>query len=193
MHRQRFQGQRTNVGISGNGWVVGNEGIVLHTTDKGQTWEKQESGVSGTLYSVFFVSESTGWAVGDGGSIIHTEDGGATWGAQNSGVAQALRGLFAANDSEAWAAGEGGIIVATRDGGNEWNPQDSGINVNLEAIHFAPPRPGEVVVNQGWAAPYVYKNKPFNRYSQYKIGANRAEMAGKGVYGICNGDFHSEQ
>lgn len=136
---------------SGNGWVVGNDGVVLHTTDKGATWEKQESGVSGALYSVYFVDENEGWAAGDGGIIIHTDDGGATWETQNTGVTQQLRGLFFANNSEGWAVGEGGVIIATKVGGLEWNPQDSGSNQALEAIDFAPPRPGEVLINQGWA------------------------------------------
>lgn len=52
---------------------------------------------------------------------------------------------------------------------------------------------GRTLVNQGWATTYVYRNKPFNRYRMYKKSENRAEAAGKGVYGICNGDFHSEQ
>jgi photosystem II stability/assembly factor-like uncharacterized protein len=133
------------------GWVVGNDGIILHTTDRGETWEQQESGVAGALYTVYFADENDGWAAGDGGTVIHTNDGGATWEAQNTGITEQLRGMFFANDTEGWAVGEGGVIIATRDGGAEWNTQESGTNQTLEAIDFAPPKPGEVVVNQGWA------------------------------------------
>ena len=136
--------------VSGNGWVVGNDGVILHTTDKGETWEKQDSGVIGALLSVHFVDENEGWAVGDGGTVIHTTDGGALWDTQNSGVAEQLRSLFFANSSDGWAVGKGGVIINTRDGGDSWDPQLSGVNLDLEAIHFAPPPPGEVVWDHGW-------------------------------------------
>jgi photosystem II stability/assembly factor-like uncharacterized protein len=135
---------------TGQGWIVGNDGIILHTTDKGATWEKQESGVAGVLHSVSFVNESEGWAVGDSGTVIHTEDGGATWETQNTGVTEQLRSVFFANNSEGWAVGEGGVIIETKDGGLGWEPQDSGTNQTLEAIDFAPPKPGEVVIDRGW-------------------------------------------
>ena len=142
--------------VSGDGWVVGNEGVILHTTDKGETWEQQDSGVSGALLSVHFVAEqpglpvSEGWAVGDGGTIIYTTDGGASWEIQNSGVVEQLRSVFFGNTSTGWAVGKSGVIVSTRDGGNSWDPQTSGVNLDLEAVHFAPPPPGEVIWDHGW-------------------------------------------
>jgi photosystem II stability/assembly factor-like uncharacterized protein len=132
------------------GWVVGNEGVVLHTTDNGETWEQQDSGVTGTLYSICFVDADEGWAVGDGGTVVHTADGGATWELQNSGITERLRGSFFANSSEGWAVGEGGVVINTRDGGVAWNSQKPA-NQDLMAVHFAPPDPGEVVIDHGWA------------------------------------------
>lgn len=136
---------------SGYAWVVGNEGIILHTTDKGATWEQQDSGVAVALYSIYFVNDSEGWAAGDSGTVINTIDGGATWDTQNSGVTEQLRGMFFANNSDGWAVGKAGVIINTRDGGDSWDPQNSGTNQDLEAINFAPPPPGEVVVDHGWA------------------------------------------
>jgi len=136
---------------SGHGWVVGNEGVILHTTDKGETWEAQDSGVTDILYGVSFVDENEGWVVGDSGTVLYTDSGGATWETQNSGITEQLRGVFFANNSDGWAVGKGGVIINTRDGGAQWDPQGSGTNQDLEAIHFAPPPPGEVVVDHGWA------------------------------------------
>ena len=133
------------------GWVVGNEGTILHTADKGETWEQQVSGVDGTLYSVYFVDESEGWAVGDSGTVIHTADGGVTWETQITGITEQLRGLFFANSSQGCAVGGGGRIITTGDGGLEWNMQNSGTNHPLEAVDFASPKSGQVVINQGWA------------------------------------------
>jgi len=133
-----------------HGWVVGNDGVVLHTADKGETWEQQDSGVTGSLYTVYFVNESDGWAAGDDGTVIHTEDGGVNWERQNTGIAERLRGMFFANNTQGWAVGEGGVIIATTDGGSEWNPQTSGTNQPLEAIDFAPQGTAAVIEN-GWA------------------------------------------
>ncbi len=77
--------------VSGNGWIVGNEGLILHTTDRGETWEKQDSGETVTFYSAHFVDENEGWIVGDGGIVIHTADGGTSWEKQNSGAIEQLR------------------------------------------------------------------------------------------------------
>lgn len=135
---------------SSNGWIVGNDGVILHTTDKGETWEQQDSGTANTLYSVYFVDENEGWVVGDAGIVLHTADSGSSWETQNSGISEQLRGLFFSNSSEGWAVGKAGVIISTRDGGTQWNPQDSRTNQDLEAIDFAPPPPGEVVVDHGW-------------------------------------------
>jgi len=39
-----------------SGWVVGEYGFVLHTTDRGINWTQIESGTTSQLYSVFFLS-----------------------------------------------------------------------------------------------------------------------------------------
>ena len=70
------------------GWAVGAEGVIWHTIDGGQHWERQPSGVRGTLCGLHFVTPYTGWVVGreelpDGsgssGIILVTRDGGKTW------------------------------------------------------------------------------------------------------------------
>jgi photosystem II stability/assembly factor-like uncharacterized protein len=148
--------------VTGNVWVVGNDGVILNSTDRGAIWTPQVSGMTGTtLYSIYFVNEivngvkgpaEIGWAVGDGGVIIHTEDGGATWEPQVSGITGQLRSVFFADRSNGWAVGAAGLIMATRNGGDEWGTQAEGIsNQDLESIDFAPPAIGEVVVSQGWA------------------------------------------
>jgi len=58
------------------GYSVCYNGRISKTTDGGNYWYVQNSGVSGTLWSVSFVNESTGWVVGDSGVILKTSDGG---------------------------------------------------------------------------------------------------------------------
>lgn len=60
------------------GWIVGEKGVILHTTDGGTTWTAQASGTSNWLFSVRFINDKTGWAVGDNGTILKTTSGGST-------------------------------------------------------------------------------------------------------------------
>lgn len=53
------------------GWVVGDSGIILQTSDGGLAWEYQESGTLANLYSVSFADYNYGWICGDSGIILH--------------------------------------------------------------------------------------------------------------------------
>src|SRR5438067_13917230 len=46
------------------GWALGDEGAVWHTIDGGDTWERQPTGVRGSLRALHFVTPYTGWIVG---------------------------------------------------------------------------------------------------------------------------------
>jgi photosystem II stability/assembly factor-like uncharacterized protein len=53
------------------GWIVGNGGTILHSTNGGATWTAQTSGTTVTLRDVFFTSPTNGYAVGNNGTILH--------------------------------------------------------------------------------------------------------------------------
>src|SRR5262249_58426907 len=69
------------------GWAVGDEGVIWNTIDGGQHWERQPSGVRGSLRSLHFLDPYVGWVAGreelpEGGSagiLLHTRDGGVSW------------------------------------------------------------------------------------------------------------------
>ncbi len=58
------------------GWTVGQNGIILRTTNGGLSWFSNNSPTINFLREVQFVNDSTGWAIGENGTIIKTEDGG---------------------------------------------------------------------------------------------------------------------
>jgi photosystem II stability/assembly factor-like uncharacterized protein len=72
------------------GWVVGDDATVLHTTDGGSHWQRVTvpTDPGNDLGGIDFVDQQTGWIVGDHASlleppiVLHTSDGGATWTAQ---------------------------------------------------------------------------------------------------------------
>ena len=56
--------------IETDGYVVGSNGTILHTTDGGTAWESEDSGVFSQLNSVDFLNENLGFIAGDEGVIL---------------------------------------------------------------------------------------------------------------------------
>ncbi|MCU0371195.1 MAG: YCF48-related protein, partial [Bacteroidales bacterium] len=70
-------------GVSGRGWVVGNNGIVFYTDDGGDSWVKQRSGTSEILYSVTAIEGDCPWICGND-VIFRSYNHGETWEKVNS-------------------------------------------------------------------------------------------------------------
>jgi photosystem II stability/assembly factor-like uncharacterized protein len=71
---------------SNTGWVCGDSGIVIKTTNKGFTWTTCTTNTLQPLRDIFFLDENLGWAVGGRPAfsdprmlILHTFNGGASW------------------------------------------------------------------------------------------------------------------
>jgi photosystem II stability/assembly factor-like uncharacterized protein len=60
-------------------WAAGDEGVVLKTTDGGDSWLLEPTGVTNRLNSICFHDENRGVAVGDQGTLLQTTNGGMTW------------------------------------------------------------------------------------------------------------------
>ncbi len=58
------------------GYIAGEGGVVLKTTDGGQSWLPQHSGTQNGLRTLFFRDEYEGWMAGAGVSVLKTENGG---------------------------------------------------------------------------------------------------------------------
>ncbi len=106
-----------------NIWVVGNYGVIHHSSDGGETWTKQESGVHTLLVDGCFINNTTGWVTGLYGVILHTSDGGKTWTKQKTGTGKHLFSVSFVDENYGWAVGEWHTIINTTDGGKTWNHQ----------------------------------------------------------------------
>lgn len=133
-----------------DGWVCGRWGTVLHTTDGGKTWVRQQTGTDYTLSSIHFVDAKNGWAVGDEGIIIHTKDGGKTWVKQKSPVSYFLMGVHFANTQNGWIVTERTTILHTKDGGKTWKKQFSDLDYILKSVSFCDDRNGWAVGEYGF-------------------------------------------
>ena len=102
-----------------NGWIVGRSGLILHSSDGGETWSEQKSGMEKHLFAVDFVDPQHGCAVGDWGAILATDDGGETWQPRPLPEDVILNDVDMVSPTEGWIAGEMGTILAYRGRGED--------------------------------------------------------------------------
>jgi photosystem II stability/assembly factor-like uncharacterized protein len=108
-------------------WIVGEFGVILSSTDGGQTFHPQTSPVETSLFEVFFADAQHGWAVGLEETLISTTDGGITWTKQQleapKGFTLALYDV-AVRGNNGWAVGNSGILLYSGDAGATWKLVD---------------------------------------------------------------------
>lgn len=91
--------------------IVGNQGIILKTENKGKTWRKIEVNFTNNLKSVDFWNESIGFIVGEKGFSIQTKDGGETWTEIPKMTNSNLTDVNAGNGETVFSVGEDGTIL----------------------------------------------------------------------------------
>jgi len=132
------------------GWIMGTTGKIFSTSDGGNNWSIQSSGIVQTLYDASFYSKDKGWICGANGTVLHTEDGGNTWNAQISGTVEDLKGICFIDDENGWSVGNNGKIIRTFDGGQSWTNQNiAGVFENFKDIDFGHPNGGIIVGDNG--------------------------------------------
>ncbi len=61
------------------GWAAGNDGKIFKTTNGGNFWSKQITGISQTINKILFNTFLYGYAAADSGRILFTTNGGTNW------------------------------------------------------------------------------------------------------------------
>lgn len=145
-----------------NGWIVGEFGKILHTTDGGETWHEQEktlmegTGVFDvldlpTLYGVHMIDAQRGVAAGIEGHIARTRDGGQTWRFDEVKVdypiVDPLFNIVEFPNGHGWAVGAAGEVVQTQPGEDIWRRAKLGQDILtwLRGISFSDPDNGWLV------------------------------------------------
>ena len=60
------------------GWIVGDDGMILYSSNSGETWQQQICPIKEKLIAVDFLDNSTGWILSQN-HILKTTDGGNFW------------------------------------------------------------------------------------------------------------------
>lgn len=121
------------------GWAVGHNGVVLATTDGGESWTLQnwDDAVDQPFFGVHFFNENEGIAVGLWSRIMKTKDGGKTWTnvALSSPPAGAKKDLnfykVFGGRTQAYIAAESGWILRSTDKGQTWSYTNVGTKASL--------------------------------------------------------------
>lgn len=124
------------------GWVCGDSGMILKSTDEGNNWISQPVITSSKLNRISFVNNSLGWIIGNAGAILKTNNGGTNWSLQYVTVNNLLSIKFL-NSGTGYITGENGTILKTTDSGNNWVIQQSSVSYALSSVYF-------IDVNTGW-------------------------------------------
>lgn len=123
-----------------HGFIVGEHGSFLRTTDGGDSWERDSIGSA-----LHFFSAAPGsppdriFAAGDEGSLRESADTGRSWTAADPGVGTAFRSV-SFDGTTGVVAGDSGRAFQTRDGGSSWHPVATGLTENFEKVALLPLR-----------------------------------------------------
>jgi hypothetical protein len=98
-------------------------GTVEHTTDGGQSWQPQSTGVVAPMLAGAAPGARVCWLAGTGGVVLRTTDGGATWTRLAAADHTDLVAIEAPDETHATVTTAAGRRFATRDGGATWTPQ----------------------------------------------------------------------
>ncbi len=114
-----------------NGWIGGDSGLILYTSDNGQNWIKQNSRVNDEIVSLFFVNNRIGYGLAlefdftppnfNGSRILSTSDGGNTWNNYlYPDTNLFLNSIFFLDSIKGFMAGSHGKLFYTNNSGSDW-------------------------------------------------------------------------
>ncbi len=121
-------------------WAVGHFNAILHSSDKGLTWERQiyqipeDAEDEPGLNAIWMLSENVGWIVGEFGVILNTIDGGKNWYLKAKPINSPFYDLLFINDMQGVTVGSEGAVYLTTDGGENWNKYSPAIKFHLFSV-----------------------------------------------------------
>ena len=120
-----------------NGWVVGKNSTILHTTDAGNTWLPQVSPIdSSWFHEVVFTDANSGYIIGrrpvtsffgGTGYLLSTKDAGLNWAVNHKMDTHYFEDMSFISPDTGWMTGAlwsitepNGLIMRTVNGGQSW-------------------------------------------------------------------------
>lgn len=129
------------------GWLVGDDGLLLSTNNGGADWKPPATEPLPTdsrlrkvwQWNTVAMQGSNVWVAGSPGTLIaHSPDGGATWQRTATGLSTPIHRLYFVDHQHGWAVGAMGVVIATKDGGRSWHVQRGGGRAAMMVLSAAP-------------------------------------------------------
>lgn len=137
------------------GYVCGENGVLLKTTDAGSTWTALTPTITGMIWDMTTVPNSDGkvmWAVGENGALLSSTDAGATWVPNPSPSPNSfLFSIQCLDEDHIFIAGASlstlkSVLIRSKDGGTTWLTNSTNAPI-LDMVMFANPNVGYAVGN----------------------------------------------
>jgi len=138
--------------VDGRLVAVGDQGIVLISTDGGENWTQSLVPTRSMLTGVWFYDADLGWAVGHDAVILKTIDGGKTWRRVNfqPDLLLPLFDVWFADAQNGMAIGPYGFVLTTSDGGETWEESSLDAQEVKSDTGVAEQSPGADEGEQSW-------------------------------------------
>ena len=149
-----------------NGFIVGDNGTFLKTTDAGENWISHSTSTNESIMSVQFLNQNIGFTVAyltDSAWVMKTTDGGENWVTQILNPTYPilyLQTIQFTDSNIGWTAGQRGdwgssyaVLYKTTDGGSVWFEVTTPISSyysSLSSLHFTDS-------DNGWITGWWYK------------------------------------
>ncbi len=146
------------------GFICGNSGSIIETTDGGIIWNIISDSSTINLYDITFVNTLNGFIVGSNGALLTTNDGGKTWAKHSNLTSEALFKVYFLSDNRTgFIIGANGTIFKTYDAGANWSQINSPSNEILYDIDFINDQKGFIV---GWDGEIMQTVDQGNNWSE---------------------------
>ncbi len=131
-----------------HGWIVGDKGTMLATSDGAKSWALLDTDTSADLRGVDFVDAERGWIVGGGSKAVK---GGSMFSRGRGGGMPGMTGS------------EPAVCLHTADGGKTWKPQRTGnMNFTFWGVKMIDAENGWLIMGLGRGHPDGHWNRTSN-------------------------------
>lgn len=200
----RFNSANEGIALGRSSYYYGF--LVAHTTDGGDSWNMQVSGLQNNMLGVDGIDNTSLITVGNNGLILKTTDEGQTWSFPMGLPSVNLSAVDFYDQVLGMAVGEEGNMIKSTDGGATWAQILSGYSIPLRSVqyitqdtvyaggsgyYYSNYGPGILVSTDGgniWANKARAIDQPFDIWGICFSGAEQGWVAGYNyIYGTTNG------
>lgn len=139
--------------VGTTGWIVGEYGTLLKTTNGGTSWDTIPTYRDTHFYAVNFTDTQVGWIGGADGLLLKSTNGGLNWQQQYIPTTGNVSKIQFLDQNVGYALGAG-LLFKTTDGGNSWQAVNLPESIVVNSISFVDADFGWIVLGKN-----IYKTE----------------------------------